>query len=194
MKTKTVLVCEKCESPILRKDGGFAIQGAIYPADANSPPILGTPIPPNKPTLQAKDIGMIAYCTGCFAGLLGFAALPASQDLPGFEGQPAFSTPAPTNGSGPVMNVGATQQLAPGAFVNSGPVLPTKGVDKLPALTGPPRAGDTVRVTKSHRFYEQLRGKAARVERFREDDGHFVLAFSQGAPMLAKLGEIEKIG
>lgn len=184
MKTKTVLVCEGCDAPILREAEGFLIVGSIGPADPGKPPLIGEPLP-SKATLAAKEVAVTALCRSCFGARLGLTAAvvgPSSMGVPDGPGAPAPS-PGP---SAPVVPNGAK-------VTHAGSGLPNGNVETLPALPGPVRVGDTVRVTPRHRFYAKLRGRAARVERFREDSGDFVLVFASGQPMIGTPSELEKI-
>lgn len=193
LKTKTILVCETCDTPILTPDGGFVLHGAIHTADPTQDPMLGTAIP-KKPTLSAKDVTSAAYCRPCFARVLGLggpapaAARPSLTVVPqAVNGAESF-VPAPSADG----KTGGKKEVAPKAFVHGGPVLPMDPQQRK-AVEGLPRTGDTVRFTPKHKHFDQLQSRAAKVTRYREDDRVFVLTLADGSPQVAKPGEIERI-
>jgi len=103
---------------------------------------------------------------------------------------PAQTTPK----GGRVVNVGAVQQVAPGAHVFAGVGVLPKQADNLPVVAGPIGPGSVVRVNANHPNYKALRGRAAQVERFREQEKDYIVRFANGSPMLGRAHELDKIG
>lgn len=230
MKTKAVLLCESCESPIMRAEDGFIIYGAITPAETGSEALIGA-VFPSKGSVDVQELSTSAFCRTCFAKKLGLrggvtrAAVPApvsygvdadgeplaqgeipplsngeaASEDPGFEvvdplHAKAAAASAPAVSAGRSINVGAVKEVAPGAHVNAGVGVLPKNAGALPVLPGPIGPGSIVRVNQNHPNYAALRGRAAHVERFRENERDFVIRFSGGQPMLGSAGQLDKIG
>lgn len=221
MKTRAVLLCDECEVPILKREDGFVLYGAISEADTESEPILGEAFP-TTPSIAVGDLSTKAYCRTCFCKKLGLTSaarrppVAATTESSFEEPAPAVSTgpapsyaedvgfevdnplgtvaaPPPVPGAPRTINVGATKQVAPGAHVNAGVGVLPKNASKLPVIPGQINRGDVVRVNERHPHYESLRGRAATVERFREDDKDYVIRFAGGQPMVAKGGQLDRL-
>ncbi len=83
MKTKAVLLCESCETPIMRAEDGFIVYGAISPAEPNAEALVGV-VFPSKGSVDVQELSTTAFCRVCFAKKLGLrggvsrAAAPAA--------------------------------------------------------------------------------------------------------------------
>lgn len=76
MKTVSFILCEKCESPIIKPEDGYIVMGNIYSADQHKKTMyIGDAFESSFPVsendgyhIKMKSIEMNekAYCKGCF--------------------------------------------------------------------------------------------------------------------------------
>lgn len=151
------------------------------------------------PTATASAARSVEGDAPSTQGALPTYAEDTSTDGPDFEVVNPLNAKAPapaaTTANGVrVINVGSTQQVAPGAHVSAGMGVLPKHAEQLPVISGVIAPGSVVRANPNHPNYKALRGRAALVERFRESENDFIARFSNGSPMLGRAHELDKIG
>lgn len=109
MKTKAVLLCESCESPIMRAEDGFIIYGAICRAEPSADALVGTVFPATG-TVDVQELSTSAFCRGCFAKKLGLRSSGprTAAPAPVYPGADADAEPLAQGETPPYTNSAAS--------------------------------------------------------------------------------------